>query len=304
MTTFADMVAHVRQNLIGYSKDQATITYLAQPMDANDTTFSVDTETSTAITRGIVEIEDELILVKKFDRSSGVVTVMANESGRGVEGTTAASHAVDTIVTSDPRYPRIRIKEAINDTITSTYPDLWVFGAYEFPKNAAQFEYELPEEVDEVYRVTFNTIGPSLIWQPMQNWRFNPQATTTVLGQTVTGKTIQILDRIVPGRAVRVVYKTKPNVMTSNADVFETVTGFPDRYKDMIEYGATARMLGANEAARLQQQSIESTERAPLVPTGAATDAAKYYWGLYYERLAREQDRLADLYPTFTHFLT
>lgn len=304
MTTFADMVAHVKQNLIGYSKDQATITYLAQDMNATATTFSVDTETATAITRGIVEIEDELILVKKFDRASGVVTVMANLSGRGVEGTTAASHVTNTIVTSDPRYPRIRMKEAINDTITSTYPDLFVFGSTEFQKVAPQFEYELPDEVDEVYRVTFETIGPSLIWQPSQSWRFNPQATLVVNGQARTGKTLQIMDRIVPGRRIRVVYKKKPNVLVNNSDNFETVTGFPDRMKDMIEYGATARMLGANEAARLQQQSVESTERSPLVPTGAATDAAKYYWGLYYERLAREQDRMADLFPTFTHFLT
>ena len=304
MTTFADMVAHVKQNLIGYSKDQATITYLAQPMDATDTTFSVDTETATAITRGIIEIEDELILVKKFDRSSGVVNVMANLNGRGVEGTTAASHAVDTIVTSDPRYPKVRIKEAINDTIISTYPDLWVFGSTEFQKSAPQFEYELPDEVDEVYRVTFDTIGPSLIWQPSQSWRFNPQATLLVNGQAQTGKTLQILDRIVPGRRIRVVYKKKPSQLVNSTDNFEAVTGFPDRFHDMIEYGATARMLGANEAARLQQQSVESTERAPLVPTGAATDAAKYYWGLYYERLAREQDRLADQFPTFTHFLT
>lgn len=302
MTTFADLVSQVKQQLIGYSKDQATITYLTQPMTSSDTTFSVDPETVTAVTRGVVEIDDELLLVKKFDRASGVVTVMAGTTGRGQLGTVAANHTANTLVTSDPRYPAVRIKEAINSTINATYPDLWTFGEYEFPKVAARFEYSLPAEVEDVYKVIFNTIGPSKIWSPSQNWRFNALASTTAdIGQP-SGKSLQILDGIVPGRAVRVSYTKKPGNLVNNVDNFESVTGYPDRYVDLIMYGATARMLSANEAARLQQQAIESTERAPLVPTGAATQAAQYYWNLYRQRLTEERDRLFRLYENYQAF--
>lgn len=304
MTTFADLVAQVKQELIGYSKDQATITYLTQPMTATDTTFTVDTETVKAVTRGVIEIDDEMMLVKKFDQASGVVTIFANLNGRGYAGTTAASHAIDSIVTSDPRYPQVRIKEAINQTITSVFPELWVFGSYEFNKVAPQFEYELPADVENVYKVTFDTIGPSKIWQPSQSWRFNSTASVDPIEGTVTGKSLQILDRIVPGRKVRVIYRKKPNVLVNNSDDFALVTGFPDRYIDLIRYGATARMLSANESARLQQQAIESTERAPLVPTGAATQAAQFYWSLYTKRLQEEKDRMFNLFEQYQHFLT
>lgn len=307
--TFAQIVSRVKQQLLGYTRDQASITYLTAPMDANDTTFQVDTETITNISRGLIEIDDELILVKKFDRATGIVTVLGGNSGtgRGAEGTTAAAHTLDTIVTDDPMYPAARIKEAINDTIAATYPDLWVFGEYEFPKIAARYEYPVPTEVEDVYKVTVNTIGPSAVWFPLSSWRFDPMASTTA-GQvkpspTPTGKTIQIMrDFIVPGRNIRVSYIKKPGTLVNNSDDFATTTGYPDRYIDLITYGACWRLLPAYESARLQQQAIEATERAPLVPTGAGSNASKYYMALYQQRLAEERTRLQRLFDSYQTF--
>jgi hypothetical protein len=70
----------------------------------------------------------------------------------------------------------------------------------------------------------------------------------------------------------------------------------------MIAYGACWRLLPAYESARLQQQGIEATERAPLVPTGAGSQAAQYYLSLYQRRLQEERDRLQRLFETFQNF--
>lgn len=307
--TFAQIVSRVKQQLLGYTRDQASISYLTAPMGAADTSFLVDTETVTNLSKGLVEIDDELILVKKFDRSTGIVTVIGGltGTGRGAEGTTPAAHTLDSIVTDDPMYPVSRVKEAINDTIQATYPDLWVFGEYEFPKIAARYEYPIPAEVEDVYKVTVNTIGPSAVWFPLSSWRFDPMASTTS-GQvkptpTPTGKTIQIMrDFIVPGRNIRVSYIKKPGTLVNNSDDFSTVTGYPDRYIDLITYGACWRLLPAYESARLQQQAIEATERAPLVPTGAGSNASKYYMALYQQRLAEERTRLQRLFDSYQNF--
>lgn len=305
--TFNDIVQRVKQQLLGYTRDQAAISYLVQPMTNTDLTFTVDPETVTALSRGLIEIGDEMLLVKKYDRTSGVVTVFGNAStGRGVESTVAASHAMGDLVTADPRYPRARIKEAVNDTIRGMYPDVWVFGEYEFPWQAARYEYPLPAEVEQVYKVTSNTIGPSGVWFPNSSWRFNPQASTTP-GQvkpspTPTGKSLQILrDYIVPGRNIRVIYQKAPTTLTNDSDLL-TSTGFPERYVDMITYGACFRLLPAYDAARLQQQSIEATERAPLVPPGSAINASREYLRLYQMRLNEERDRLFELYENYTTF--
>jgi len=305
--TFAQIVSRVKQQLLGYTRDQASISSLANTMTSTDVQFMVDPETVTNISRGLIEIDDELILVKKYDRATGTVTVMGGVNGRGVEGTSPASHATNAIVTDDPMYPTSRIKEAINDTINGTFPDLWVFGEYEFPKIAARYEYPLPTDVEDVYKVTVNTIGPSAVWFPLSSWRFNPSASTTA-GQikptpAPTGKSLQIMrDFIVPGRNIRVEYIKKPGTLTANGDDFETTTGYPDRYVDMITYGACWRLLPAYESARLQQQAIEATERAPLVPTGAGSNASKYYMALYQQRLAEERTRLQRLFDSYQNF--
>lgn len=305
--TFDTVIQRVKQQLLGYTRVQESISYLTQPMTSTDVSFQVDPETASSLSRGVVEINDEMLIVKKVDRSTGLITVMANQNGRGAEGTDAAAHTVDDVVISDPRYPRKRIREAINDTIQAVYPDIWLFGEFEFPYVAARYEYPLPIECEDVYRVTWNTIGPSAIWRPARTYRFNPQASTTP-GQvkptpTPTGKTIQILDGgIVPGRNIRVTYRKKPNELVNGSDDFELTTGLDTRMIDMITYGACWRMLPAWESGRLQQQAIEATERAPLVPTGAASDASKYFLGLYQRRLDEERDRLFQLYENYQTF--
>lgn len=304
--TFANIVDRVKQQLLGYTKDQASVSYLTQAVTATDTTFTVDPSTATNLSRGLIEIGDELILVKSFDRGSGTVMTMGGVTGRGTDGTTATTHSINDLVTNDPRFPRQRIKEAINDTINGLYPDLWVFAQHEFPYIAARYEYPIPADADDVYKVVVNTIGPSGVWFPAQSWRFNPMASTTA-GQvkptpTPTGKTVQIYDRIVPGRNVRVSYTKPPTVLANNSDDFATVTGFPERYIDMIVYGAVWRLLPAYEAGRLQQASIEATERAPLVPTSAATQGSQFFLALYQKRLVEERTRLQRLYESYQTF--
>jgi hypothetical protein len=301
--TLGDMKGRIKQLLQGYTRNQEQIAWLSVGMSPSDTTFTVDIESVARVSRGLVEINDELLLVNKYDSSNGVVTLAAGLNGRGRESTTPATHAINDIVTMDPDYPRQRITEAINDTIQATYPDLYLMDSFEFPKRAARYEYPMPAESEGVLRVTVDTIGPSRVWFPSQAWRYNPQASTDPIDGSATGKSLQIMDFIVPGRQIRVMYTKKPGVFTSDSEDYETTIGYPERTQDMIMYGATARLLGGLEPARLQQKSVEATERAPLVPAGAASNASQYFWGLYKKRLDEEVDRLHQLFPTYQTFL-
>jgi len=304
--SFGQLVSRTKQQLQGYTKDQASVSYLTAAMNATDVTFSVDPETVTNLSRGLIEIDDELLLVKKYDRASGVVTLFGGSStnARGVEGTTAASHALNALITDDPVFPRQRIKDAINDTIRGVYPDLWVFANTEFNYVAARYEYVLPSAAEDVYKVVVNTIGPSRVWFPAQKWRFNSQSSlgTSQSPSGATGKSLQLYDFIVPGRSVRVTYTKAPTVLVNNSDDFEGVSGLPERVVDLITYGACWRLLPAYEAARLQQQNIEATERAPLVPPGSAMKASELFLSLYQKRLAEERDRLFRLFENYQSY--
>jgi hypothetical protein len=289
---------------MGYTKNQDQFSWLTAPMAATDTTFTVDPGTVTSISRGVNEIDNELMYVTSYNVNNGLVTVAAGTNGRGIFGTTATTHSTNALVTADPDFPRSAIQREINNTIVAMYPSLPVFAQYDFPKVAARYEFDLPATTDQVYRVTADTIGPSRVWFPSQTWRFNPQASTTSDGNnaSVTGKTLQIMDFIVPGRAVHVVTVQPPNTLVNMTDEYAATTGFFERSSDCVVYGTAARVLAGYEPARLQQKAVESTERGPLVPAGSATNAANYFWNLYYRRLQEEQDYIRRLYPEYQTF--
>lgn len=298
MTTFDQLVKQVRQQLLGFAMNQESISSLAVAMNATDTTFQADGDSIINLSRGLVEVDDELILVKKWDESSGTVTVMGGLNGRGYEGTTAASHSVDALITSAPAFPRARIKEAINEAIRGLYPHLVVFSSTEITKLAPVVEYELPSEVADVWYVVGQMIGPSKVAQPMPNWRYNPKARTA---NFASGKSIQIFDAVTPGQAIKVVYGKPPSTLTAGSDEF-TTTGFEERLVDLVVYGTCKRLLPALEAARLQLQSVETTERAPLVPPASATKAASLYASLYAERLEEERALMFSDVPSYAYF--
>lgn len=288
MTTFDQLVLRVRSMLLGFTKDQEQYSSLSLPMASNATYFTVDTATVANLGRGTVEIGDELLLVKSVDQTTGTCVLLGNLNGRGREGTTAAAHSVDDLVAMAPAFPRIRMQEAVNDTIRGVYPTLRVFASTEITRLAPVYEYSMPADAKDVWQVHASTIGPTKIWQVVQNWRFNEDANTTAFA---TGKSIQLFDAIVPGQTYRVRYAKAPSPLVSSSDDFETVSGLPERCVDMIVYGACARLLPSYEAGRLQQRAIEASERSQYVPSLSAAKAAQYFMGLYQQRLEEERER-------------
>lgn len=265
-------------------------------MTDTDTTFSVDLDTVQQLSTGLVEIDNELVLVKKVDYTTGVATVLGGANGRGREGTAAASHSADALIVSDPMFPKSVVAQACLDSINGTFPDLYVVANTTFTKSAPVFEYEMPSTSFDVVQVYYDTVGPSRINPPAAQYRFNSQANTT---RFPSGKSIQVLDNITPGRDIKVTYYKAPGLPSADGDDMATLTGWDsatvDRYSDMFVYGAVARLLPAYESARLQQGAIESNERANLVPTSAATKTSQFYWQMYRARVAEERNRLQQL---------
>lgn len=299
MTTFDQLVLRVRSMLLGFTKDSEQYGALVAPMAATDTTFSVDTATVANLGRGTVEIDDELILVRSVDQTTGLVTVMGNLSGRGREGTSAASHQVDDLVTMSPAFPRIRMQEAVNDTITGVYPTLQCFASTSITRSVPVYEYAMPADARDVWQVHGSTIGPTKVWQVLQNWRFNEDADTTAFP---TGKSIQLLDEITAGQTYRVKYSKAPSPLVNASDDFSATSGLPDRCADLVVYGACARLLPAYEAGRLQQRAIEASERSQTVPALSAAKAAQYFMGLYQQRLEEERERQIAENPMIQYF--
>lgn len=296
MTTLEDLRQRVRSQVMGFTRDQQQVSELAVAMGPTDTTFTIDASSARNISRGLVEIDDELILVKAVDTSTNVASVTGLLNGRGREGTAAASHAQNSIVTMSPAIPRIRITEAINQAILACYPRIPVFATTEITKLAPVFEYQMPADSADIWYVVADTVGPTQVHYPAPRWRYNTKAATD---DFPSGKSVQLLDFVTPGRKIRIVYTKPPTPLANASDVFTSVTGYEDRMVEAIVWGATARVLPAYEAARLQQMAIEGTERANLVPSTAAVKTAAYYETLFQQAIDLEQDRMYNDTPNY-----
>jgi len=197
-----------------------------------------------------VEIDEELLWVTNSDADTGVVTVAV----RGLYGTTASTHASGAIVRNAPRFPRASISRAVNDTIRSSYPDLFAVTATTITAERATMTYGLPTDVEEVLDVTWQDSGPSATWFPVRRYEVDLHANTTAF---TTGKTINIFDTVPPGRTIQIAYTKVPATLVTLASDLST-TGLQESAKECLVYGACARMVGYLEPASLSDSAAQA----------------------------------------------
>jgi hypothetical protein len=297
MATFGQMTDEVSRKLAGFTLRQDRQTHLTAAVNATATSITVASATN--ISTGIIQIDDELIYVDSYDRNTGVLSIPPY--GRGYNGTSAATHQNGARVIVSPTFPSVDIKEAINDSIQAVFPDLYSTGTHTFSYSTAKSTYPLPDEVETVLGVSFQTTGPSKEWLPIRGWRVDPMANTTAFNSR---NSISLYSGVEPGRTVQIFYTSAPVVMDSNDDDFEIVTGLPASCKDVIVLGASARLASYVDPGRLTFGSAESDQQSQIAGRsyGAGTNTAKYLLALYDKRLSEESRKLTDRNPTRIHF--
>jgi len=294
MTLFSDLIDETALSLTGYTNRQDQATYLTAPMAATDLTFQV--ADGTVLTRGLVEIDEELIWVDSFDRTSNTATIPAY--GRGFRDTTATTHTSGTRVTVTPSFPRSVIRRNIQQAIDAVYPDL--FGVYytTFTFQAAVTTYVLPDEAVDVLAASWQTIGPSKEWLPIRHYRVDRTANPLVWN---SGKTISIREGIIPGRQVMVTYTKKPTVLQQDSDDF-SMTGLEDTCREVIVLGAAYRTAMYLDFGRVPALSAEAGSMGQANPIGSAVNIGRAIQNLYQQRLQIEIRRLQEQFPPRTHY--
>ena len=297
-TTFNALVERVLGQIQNYGSQQETATWVNQTGGIATTTATDFIVNETAqMGRGLIEVGEELMYVDRTDNLTKQVYLAP--WGRAFRGTTASTAANQTKVVIAPTYPRFMVKQAINDTIQSVYPELFGVGTYTFSFNSAVTSYSLPAAVDYVLNVKWKTLGSTKEWLNVRRYDTDKTANTTVFAN---GKSINIFDGIDPGRTVQVIYAKAPSVLSDATDIFETVSGLPSSTVDLITYGAIARLIVGSDAARVPAQSVEADMLDQSKPIGSGSSVARFYLGLYQQRLQQEAAKLRDLYPPRLHY--
>ena len=118
MSTLSELIDQTVSEIGSYVKNQESVTILTNSLTSSDLTMSIDD--ATALSKGIVEIDDELIYLKKVIQVNSTAQILGASgapAGRGWKDSTAAAHSLGAIVRNNPLFPRIQIKRALLDTI-------------------------------------------------------------------------------------------------------------------------------------------------------------------------------------------
>ena len=199
MATFGSMTDEVVRKLAGFTLRQDRQTHLTAALNATAVTITVASANN--ISSGIIQIDDELIYVDSYDRNSGVLSIPPY--GRGYNGTSAATHQSGARVIVSPTFPSVDVKDAINETLLATFPDLYTTGTHTFSFSPAKSTYALPEEVETVLGVAYETTGPSKEWLPVRGYRIDPMANVDAFNSK---NSITLLSGVESGRTVQVFY--------------------------------------------------------------------------------------------------
>jgi hypothetical protein len=296
MPTLSDMIDEVRSSLAGYTLRQDRITYLNNAISSTDLAMTIGSSSNLA--KGIIEIDSELIWIDNFNQSSSTLNA-APGFGRGYQNTPASPHAQYAQITLSPTFPKVMIQKAINDVINSLYPKLWAVASTTFTFNASQTTYPLPDDLESILYMSWQTTGSSLEWLPINRWRADPMANISAFNTT---NTVNIYENIQPGRTVQVYYTTTPNTLDNPTDDYVDVTGLPASSVEVVILGACYKLLSYVDAGRINLSSAEADLNDTKIPSTAGVASSRYIYALYQARLNDEALKLQDKFPIRIHY--
>lgn len=289
MSTFAEMIEDVLAEVSSYVRNQESITVLLQSITDSDLTLTVDEASS--LSRGIVEIGDELVYVKSVNKTAGTADVMPG--GRGWRGTTASAHGINTIIRNNPTFPRDQIKRAINDTISGI--DLRAIGSYEFEFDGVTHAYPLPLDFQDATGVSWDSPDTTDVWPLIRRYRVDRNFRTPDDASTIRSALV-LFESPMAGRDIRVQYTKYPTALSSLSDEFSTATGLPASAEDVIRLGAMWRLVTTIDPGKVTAVAPTADVMDTPVGAGESSSVARYLYQLFSVRLAEEKAKQQDNY--------
>jgi hypothetical protein len=281
MATLTQLTEQTIGEIGSYVKNQESVTIITNSIDSDDLTLTVDD--ATAASKGIIEVDDELMYVKKSVAASGTLQILGTASvasGRGWRGTTATSHVAGSIVRNNPIFPRSQVKRALLETIKGmNFP---VLANETFTFNGSDYSYVMPDALVDVTGVSWELPDSTGVWALIKRWRLD----TNYLDSGTTKQALILNEAPMSGADVRVQYTKYPTAITDNQEL--TVSGLPSSCEDVVRLGAMYRLLSTVDPGKVTATSVSADVLDQPVSAGASTSAAKYIFQLYSVRLAEE----------------
>lgn len=292
MSTFGQLIDDTLMQLSGFSAGQDQSTPLTVFLGPEDTTVTVSDVTQ--LSRGMAEIDREIIYIESVDPGSSTATIT-----RGYRSSGSSSHPVGSRVTMSPLFFRRFVASAIAETISSVYPLLYAVGTATFTANGSQNTFELPAGAESILDIKWQTVGPTQEWVPIRRWSSDGNANT---GAFASGVSVSIFDPVPSGRTIQVVYAKQPETFEDDEDLTFSNTGLPASCEDVIRLGACWRLVTFLDVPHFAGLTAEADFAANNRQAGAVVGMARFLMQQFQVRLNEEAGRLNSQYPPRVHF--
>ena len=280
--TLGSIVEDVLGSLQGYGivTDQMCSTTTDLPLTGR----SVSLDDGEAVTRGMVEIGDELMFVSSS--RDGQITIPA--WGRALKGTTARAWPAGTRVTVAPVYPRAVVRRAVRSAIYGLAPALFAVREVEVQAWSHTI-LEVPADAERILSIRYSASSdePSEL---IRDWR--------LFQLPGDSKALHVAASF--GGTLFVQYACAPTPPADEAGSMAS-TGLPASTRDVIVLGAAINLLPWVDAARLPADSVPSDVEDQAKPIGSAAQITQTLRSQYTAALQRERSALLLRFPVPLH---
>lgn len=293
MTTVADLVEHTVEHLYGTAR--ATLNFLTSGVDADDTTFTFEDDITATIGPGsFLSVDNELVYVRSVVVASKTAVVL-----RAQRGTTAASHAAETLVDVNPRFPRYRVKRALLEDIRAWPDTLYRTTTIDLATTVGGAGYDLTGLDPSFLGIVDIQGGPhahdsSLRWtRPMYNLLRGADTDVFPSGSAV------VFERGYHDvRDLRAVVAI-PFDLTTWDDATDLLDdcGIPESMHDIPPLGAAARLMVGQDVKRSSTAAQGEPRHADEVPAGFSSSVATYLRRTRDQRISEEAAKLRAAHP-------
>ena len=291
MTTLADIVENTRRLLFTGAREERN-KLSASVLDAVTTSIALTYDLS-AIKRGSklsIDLEDLYV----WSTSSLTATV-----DRGQFGSTAATHAVNSIVHVNPKFSNWEIFNAINDeivTLSSPVNGLYYIDTVQIEYNPViqGYSYAVTNLLD-VYDVQYEITGPSLAWYHSTDYELSRD-----MGSEFSDGAALFIRDAYPNRSVLVKGKFGFTAFPAVLSTDVAVTGITPNLEDILAIGAAYRLTAPREIKRNFDEVQGDTRRSSEVPPGANIGGSRELGRLRDQRIREEVARLNQQNPIRT----
>ncbi len=291
MTTVADAIAETRGSF--FTSFRPAVNYLNAGIDDSQVTIDLADDVGPIQAGADVCVDLEIMRVRRVTGSTATVV-------RGWNGSTAATHGVNSQVWVNPQVSNFDIFRALrNDIVDLSAPSNGLFKVttYDFNFVPTVQGYEIPiADIIGVADVRFRQTGPWKSWPEIRSYRFDQTQATS---DFPSGNSITLYEGGYPGQPVHVVLMVPFVVPTGVTSDLQTDVGLPGTANDLPPLGAVMRLAAGREIQRNFNEHQGQPRRQEEVPAGSNLGAYRDIVQLRQTRIQTEANRLKNTYPMY-----